>query len=131
MGKNAQEKASGTVYRDVIEFHDLLLHEGLNFTLRYGDKWHKALTPGDKVLLKCSKKGIAAMPAEVVQISCAKLLNLPHIVFEREHDPSWRSPWDAAEGAKDIYKELENKEVIDICYETFTAIGFKVIKFGE
>lgn len=74
-----------------LEFHNTTQQQGVNVTIRNGDGWHNRVSPGDKVKLGCTARGIDAGTGTVLFTAMLPFDQIPAIWLQYEHDLSCHS----------------------------------------
>jgi hypothetical protein len=75
-----------------LEFLNPVFNEGLNVTVRNGDKWLHRVKPGDRVLLaKTGETPVMDSQNRVVGVFFCSLDELPSSILRHEHDPACRT----------------------------------------
>lgn len=111
---------------EILLFNKMEFREGLNFTVRLGEKWAKRVSPGDTVLL-ASNDFRSCKPAIISAVYVCDLRHMPNEVIDNHHDPNVTSAVGLVIVLKECYSELEGR---NIAGEIFTYLGFRLIEFG-
>ena len=105
-----------------ILFSKAVFKEGLNFTVRLGEKWKEKLKIGDSVKLGPIWLG------EIKKLYVCRMEFIPEEVFKSEHDACCRIPEDLYKVMKERYPELRWDSPRMFNSEVVTCIGFMVYK---
>ena len=87
-----------------LEFVNLAFKDGMNVTVRNGDKWLHRVKPGDRVLLaETGKAPLWDAQNRVLGVLYGSLDEIPSAVLKFEHDPACRTKKGLARVLDEIY----------------------------
>ena len=77
---------------EALEFLNPVFNEGLNVTVRNGDKWLHRISPGDKIAVtKTGETPPVDSQNRVIGVFYCSLDELPAAILRHEHDPACRT----------------------------------------
>lgn len=100
-----------------------LFRQGLNFTVRLGDKW-KCLDIGEFIEVE-GWNGFA----RIRRLHICNLANIPEEVFRYEHDPSCRDYEGLVRVLKTVYPSLQDVDDEQLENQVVTCVGFFLYGF--
>jgi len=86
-----------------LEFRVPLFHEGLNVTVRLGEKYFHTLDAGDRILLSSRDARPQCRRAELIDVRMRVVSTIPNVWLKYEHDPACRTPDGLLEELKQVY----------------------------
>jgi hypothetical protein len=104
-------------------FTNPTFRKGLNLTVRNGDKWFKAVQPGDVVrLVDTDEPHKVIMGADILFTAYWPLREIPTLWLKYEHDPNCRTHANLEAGLVEAYgEEPITSNVTVIAFLTTTA----------
>ena len=91
-----------------LQFHNPVFKDGMNVTVRKGDKWTHQVLPGSTVVLK-KTDGDDLGEAYIAGVMYLPLRLIPPAVLKLEHDPKCRNPKGLLAVLRSVYGEDVNE----------------------
>ncbi len=94
-------------------FQNPVFNDGLNVTVRNGDKWMKA-NIGDTLILKETGKPEEIKRAKLIGKGLFPAILVPQDLLSSEHDPACRNVFGLVEEMKRIYEGFQDSNLVTV-----------------
>lgn len=94
-------------------FRNPVFHNGLNATVRKGEKWMNVAI-GDSLLIKESEKESVISTGVVIGKLLLPFELIPESLLQYEHDPSCRNPSGLFAELKRVYSDISQNDLVTV-----------------